>query len=347
MCLSALLRGKQRVILPAIEREHSMRALRFRQFGTPEVLKLETVADPRSDADHAIVSVRAASINPSDVANVGGRFPATTLSRIPGRDYAGVVVDGPADWVGAEVWGTGDAGFAVDGSHAELIRVPVLSLRRKPSKLSFDEAASIGVTFMAAWLGVVDYAALRRSETLVVIGASGGVGGAAVQIGSRIGARVIGIDRSPPTEAAPATKLAERIITPPTDEAAAAVLDLTDGRGADVVINTVGAATFESSLAMLAHRGRLAVLASPGQPRQSFDILDFYHNESQLFGVDTLKRDMTASATLLDAIGSGFEEGSFLAPIIAKRVGLDDAIEAYRSVAAGARGRIVLAPQQD
>jgi NADPH2:quinone reductase len=323
-----------------------MRALRFHEFGSPDVLRVEVVPDAQADADHAVVAVRAASVNPSDVVNVAGRFPATTLPRTPGRDYAGVVVDGPPEWIGAEVWGTGDTGFAVDGSHAELIRVPVASLRRKPSTLSHAQAASIGVNFAAAWLGVAEYAGLRPGETLVVIGAGGGVGGAAVQIGRRIGARVIGIDRSAPPEDAPAARMAERIVTPPPAEAAATIRELTNGRGADVVLNTVGGPTFEPSLAMLAHRGRLAVLASPGQPRQSFDLLDFYHNESQLLGVDTLKRDLVASAALLDGIAPGFEDHSFLPPVIAHSFGLEDAAGAYRSVTAGARGRVVITPAQ-
>ena len=323
-----------------------MRALRFHEFGSPDVLRLETVPDPKADAGHAVVAVQAASINPSDVVNVAGRFPATTLPRTPGRDYSGVVVAGPAEWIDAEVWGTGDAGFAVDGSHAELIRVPIASLRHKPTTLAHAEAASIGVNFAAAWLGVADYAGLRAGETLVVIGAGGGVGGAAVQIGRRIGARIIGIDRSQPPEDAPAAKMADRIVTPPPEDAAAVIRELTDGRGADVVLNTVGGATFEPSLAMLAHRGRLAVLASPGQPRLSFDLLDFYHNESQLLGVDTLRRDMTASANLLDGIAAGFEDGSFMAPVIARSVGLENAVHAYRNVAAGTRGRVVIALSQ-
>lgn len=76
---------------------------------------------PKTDAAHAVVAVRAASINPSDVRNVEERFSTTTLPRIPGRDYASVVVDGPKDRLNADVWGTGDAGFAADGSTHILI----------------------------------------------------------------------------------------------------------------------------------------------------------------------------------------------------------------------------------
>jgi len=321
-----------------------MKALRFDTFGDPDVLHCETVEDPLADSGQAVVTVRAASINPSDVANVAGRFPYTTLPRTPGRDYSGVVSAGPEAWLGQEVWGSGDGGFRRDGSHAERIAVPIASLQRKPQKLSHEQAASIGVTFLAAWIGVVEYAGLKAGETLVVIGAGGGVGGAAVQIGRRAGARVIGLDRTAPHPESPAAKMAERIITPEPAEAAAVVRELTEGRGADVVLNAVGGPTFEPSLNMLAHRGRLAVLASPGQRQLSFDLLDFYHNESQLFGVDTLKRDMTASGRVLEALAAGFDDGTFEPPIITDVVPLERAVEGYRTVAAGARGRVVIAP---
>jgi NADPH:quinone reductase-like Zn-dependent oxidoreductase len=323
-----------------------MKALRFDRFGAPDVLRLKVVSMPRANDAQAVVAVRAASINPSDLSNVAGRFPHTTLPRTPGRDYSGVVVDGPEEWIGVEVWGTGDGGFERDGSHAECIAVPVASLRRKPPTLTHAQAASIGVTFTAAWLGVADYARLRAGETLVVIGASGGVGGAAVQIGHRIGARVIGIDRVAPPPESPAAHMAERIVTPETSESATVIRDLTGGHGADVVLNAIGGPTFEPSLAMLAHRGRLSVLASPGQRRQSLDLLDFYHNESQMFGIDTLKRDMTASAEVLEALAPGFTDGSLLPPVIDQTMPLDQAAEAYHAVAAGALGRIVLVPDQ-
>jgi NADPH:quinone reductase len=323
-----------------------MKAMRFARFGEPAVLHLDVVADPVPGPADAVVAVRAASINPSDLGNVAGRFPYTTLPRTPGRDYSGVVVEGPEAWLGAEVWGTGDAGYRRDGSHAERILVPISSLRRKPTTLSHAQAASVGVTFMAAWLGVVSYAQLKAGETLVVIGASGGVGGAAVQIGHALGARVIGVDRQQPLPDSPAARMAEAVLTPETKDAAAIIRDVTAGRGADVVLNAIGGPTFEPSLEMLAYKGRLSVLASPGQARVEFNLLDFYHNESQLFGVDTLKHDMTASAEVLEAIAPGFEKGLYLPPVIDRMVGLGDAIEAYRAVAGGARGRVVLTPVQ-
>src|SRR5580658_9381183 len=123
-----------------------MRAMRFEVFGDPSVLHFETAPDPTVAEDSALVRVVSASINPSDVKNVAGAMKQTTLPRVPGRDYAGVVEAGPAEWIGAEVWGTGgDTGFTRDGTHAEFISVPVASLRRKPESLDFDQAASVGV----------------------------------------------------------------------------------------------------------------------------------------------------------------------------------------------------------
>jgi NADPH:quinone reductase len=89
-----------------------MRAIRFEAFGDPSVLKVVEMAPPAADESTAVVRIMAASINPSDAKNVAGAMKQTTLPRIPGRDYAGVVEAGPAKWIGAEVWGTGgDAGF--------------------------------------------------------------------------------------------------------------------------------------------------------------------------------------------------------------------------------------------
>src|SRR5574337_149552 len=184
-----------------------MRALQFAAFGPVTNLRLVEIPDPKPDALTAIVKVAAGAISPSDVKNVEGRMEHTTLPRVPGRDYAGTVVGGPTEWIGAEVWGTGgEIGYSINGSHAELIAVPVASLRRKPKTLSLEQAAAIGVTYLAAWIGVVEYARLASGETLLVIGASGGVGGAAAQIGKWRGARVIGVDRRPLPPDSPAAR---------------------------------------------------------------------------------------------------------------------------------------------
>lgn len=120
----------------------------------------------------------------------------TTLPRTPRRDFAGVVVEGPENLVGTEVWGTGgDIGFTRDGSHAQYIVLPKEAVRPKPSTLSMEEAGSAGVTYVTAWLSVIEAGGLVAGETLLVIGATGGVGSAAMQIAKWKGARVIGTIR--------------------------------------------------------------------------------------------------------------------------------------------------------
>jgi NADPH2:quinone reductase len=329
-----------------------MRALQFDQFGPPSVLHLVEKPDPQADADAgastAVVRVEAASINPSDVKNVAGRMHQTTLPRVPGRDYSGVVVAGPAEWMGRDVWGTGgDVGFTRDGSHAEYLVVPIASLVEKPARLSHEEASAIGVTFLTAWCGL-EYAGLKSGEALVVIGSSGGVGGAAVQIAKGLGARVFGIDRSRPAaealEAAEAraTQLADALLDSNDPNLAAAIRSRTDGHGANVVFNAAGGPMFEIGLSLLAPRGRQVEITSPTDRRASFDVVDFYHNESQLFGVDTLKRDLTAAAEVLRKVKPGFDDGRYRAPRIAATLPLESAPEAYERVARGERGRVVL-----
>lgn len=321
-----------------------MNALRIRQFGTPETLELIARDRPALEAGMALVRVEAASINPSDVKNVAGTMKQTTLPRIPGRDYAGVVVEGPAEWLGAEVWGTGgDAGFTRDGTHAEHIVVPVESLRRKPKALSFAEAASVGVNFVAAWCGVVEAADVKAGETLLIIGAGGGVGGAAAQIARHRGARVIGADRHAPRPDAPINRLAEHQIIG-ADDLPVALRAATGGKGADMVFDTVGGVMFRTALSCLALRGRLVEISATGQREVSFDLADFYHNESRLLGVDTLKLDLTTSAHILEALAPGFESGVYRPAPIAQTVSLSQAREGYRKVADGIAGRVVITP---
>jgi NADPH:quinone reductase len=322
-----------------------MRAIRFETFGGPSILEMADVADPATDETTALVRVMAASINPSDVKNVAGAMKQTTLPRIPGRDYAGVVEAGPAEWIGAEVWGTGgDTGFTRDGTHAELLAVPVASLRRKPETLSFDQAASVGVNYLAAWCGI-EVAGLKAGETIVLIGAGGGVGGAAAQIARRLDARVIGADRLMPRADAPIHAIADKLIVG-SEDLPGDIRAATGGKGADVVFDLVGGVMFRNAVNSLALRGRLIELAATGQHEVSFDLADFYHNESRLFGVDTLKRDLVASAKLLDAMAPGFAAGDYRAAPIGETCGLGEVQAAYRRVAAGTGGRIVLRPQE-
>lgn len=322
-----------------------MKAVRLTRHGKPDVLSVEDVPDLTAGDGEAVVRIEAASINPSDVKNVAGAMEQTTLPRTPGRDFAGIVEAGPASWIGAAVWGTGgDTGFTRDGSHAECILVPAASLRRKPAVLDFDQAASVGVNFITAWKGLVDGAGLRAGETVLIIAASGGVGNAAVQIARRIGARVIGVDRRGPRVDAAISRVGLSLVADGVD-IPAAVREATDGYGADVVLDCVGGVMFRYAVDCLAPRGRLVEMSVTGAREVSFNLADFYHNESRLIGIDTLKLDLTGSAMVLEALRPGFEAGDYRPAPIVRRFALDDAVAAYQAVASGAQGRVVLRPR--
>ena len=259
----------------------------------------------------------------------------TVLPRTPGRDFAGVVVSGPPEWEGAPVWGTGgDTGFTRDGSHAELMSVPVEALVRKPERLSFDEASTVGVNFVVAWYGAVETAQLVAGETIAVFGVSGGVGGAVAQIAHTLGAKVIGVDRRQPGPQIPAAAVIDDFITfDPDADVGAAIKRLTGGRGVDLVYDAVGGVTTPSALAALAHRGRLVVISAVGPPTVAVNLLDLYRNETRIFGTDSTKLTVVDSAQRLQQMAPYFESGDFQPLPIATTYSLDEAAAAYQAVA--------------
>jgi NADPH:quinone reductase len=325
-----------------------MRALRFDRFGDPHVLQLASLPDPVARDGDAVIAVNAASVNPSDLGNVAGHMPGTILPRVPGRDFSGVVIEGPRDWIGAEVWGTGggDIGFTRDGSHAELLAIPAAALARKPGRLSFEEASAVGVNFVTAWHGAVEAAQLAAGENIAVFGVSGGVGGAVAEISRALGAHVIGVDRVHPASGTPAASIIEEFIAfdGSPQEVESDVRRFTGGRGADVIYDTVGGVTTPTALASLAHCGRLVVISTVGTRTVDIDLTDLYHNESRILGCNSGSLDVVECAALLNQLAPYFESGQFRPLPIADRYSLDDATDAYLAVEKRIRGRVVICP---
>ncbi|WP_428422790.1 quinone oxidoreductase family protein [Methylibium sp.] len=314
---------------------------------SPQALKLavDRFDLPDAPAGHAVVEVRAAAVNPSDVKAALGFMPHAVWPRTPGRDFAGTVVAGPAAWLGVSVWGTGgDLGVTCDGTHASYLVLPVDALSRKPESVSLAAAATVGVPFITANEGLRRAGLRGAGQIVLVFGVNGKVGQAAAQLATRAGARVIGVERGAATyfghSSTPvATFDGQDPGLPGLLQAA------TEGRGADIAYNTVGSPYFEPALASLAVGGT-QVLISTIERTVPFDILGFYRRNLQMLGVDSLKLTVTQCAQVLNSLLPGFADGSLKAFDVdeATLIPLEQAADAYRRVLEGTAGRIVLAP---
>src|ERR1700735_468657 len=314
-----------------------MQALRFHEFGSFEKLKVETIPDPQPKPGEVVVRIRAASLSPSDAKNVLGRMEGTTLPRTPGRDFAGVVVNGLINMIGAEVWGTGgDIGFTRDGAQAELLLVPIGGVRPKPRNLSFEEAAVVGVNFVTAWIGLIETVRFQSGETVLATGAAGGVGSAGTQIAKWKGGRTIGVVRAPISqETQKRFGINHFIVSDPNDNYKSMIdgaLRFSEGKGVNVVFDCVGGALFEPCLKTLGQLGRQANITSVGDRRVCFDLLDFYHRRLSLYGVDSRAYDTEACAAILEQLTPGFESAALKPIPIAKEFTLNEAVQAYTEV---------------
>ncbi|AGA27996.1 quinone oxidoreductase family protein [Singulisphaera acidiphila] len=306
-----------------------MRALCFDNTGSLDCLTFAEVERPKPQPGEVLVRVRAAAINPSDVKNVLGKMAMTTVPRTPGRDFAGMVEDGPPEWVGREVFGTGgDLGFRRDGSHAEYLVVPAEAVLVRPDGLAPEAAAALGLAYMTAWAAVIDAAGLREGETVLITGVTGAVGGAAARIAHWKGARVLGTVRKPADRGAALGLPVDQYINLGDGSLPESVRSETAGRGVDVVLDVVGGSLFEPCLRCLTHRGRHVAVASTGDGRVGFDLVDFYRREGRIYGVDTLKLGFAESAAVLRGLMPGIEQGSFPPPDF-EVVTLEQAVGAY------------------
>jgi NADPH:quinone reductase-like Zn-dependent oxidoreductase len=147
------------------------------------------------------------------------------------------------------------------------------------------------------------------------------------------------VDRSAPEPGSPAADLIDYYV-PFDEKAAERVRELTGG--VDVVYDSVGGVAFETALKLAKRRGRVVEISATGKRRVEFDLIDFYHNETQLFGADSAKLGVAESAPLMSALAEAFDSGKLRAPIIAHRFELGQGQDAYRAVAAGTAGRVVI-----
>jgi NADPH:quinone reductase-like Zn-dependent oxidoreductase len=318
-----------------------VRAVWLEKHVEPKDIRVVEIDRPHVHAGQVLVHVHAAGVNPSDVRYAAGQVASTPLPRVPGRDFAGEIVEGPDELIGVEVYGSGgDLGIRRDGSHAEFLALSSKAYALKPHALTMVQAAAVGVPYITAYKAVVELTRLNRGETILILGGSGAVGSAAAQIAKWIGAKVIVTTR----RSDPGTTwrdYADTVITVPDDDIAEVTLSATEGEGAQVVLNAVGAPVFDSGVKSMAHGGRMVCITAAGEHQVCFDLMYFYKHELRWYGLDTLELSAADCAPVLDQLRSGFDSGAFKIEI-GTVIPLERASEAYQLVATGRVGKVVL-----
>jgi len=341
-----------------------MRAASFRAHGGPEVLEVGEAPDPVAAAGTVVVEVRAFALNHLDLWVRRG-IPGLQLEmpHIGGSDVAGVIdemgagVDGweagdrvvvnPALWCGECEWcARGEhplcrsfriLGEHVQGGAAERVRVPARNLFRIPADLPFEVAAAAPLVFQTAWRAL-RRGRLSRGETLLVTGASGGVSTAAVQIGRHLGARVIALTSGAENARRIADLGAEAVIDRKESDLVREARALTDGRGVDIVLDSVGEAIWTDCLRCLAPGGRLVTYGATTGARATLDIRHLFWKQLEVIGSTMSSREEFEEVMGLVTAGR-FD------PVVGELLPLEAIREAHERLERGdVFGKLVLKP---
>lgn len=324
-----------------------MKALLIDRHGPYADLRPREAPLPIVQAGEVRVEVQAAGVNPSDVGSAEGRFAHARLPRILGRDFAGRVVEGPPEWLGAEVFGSGgDLGITRDGTHAEQIVLPAAGVARRPKNLSAEQAAAVGVPFVTAWLALVELGRVAAGETVVVSGALGAVGSAAVEIAAARGARVIALVRSVDQARRIDRNKIAGVASVEGGDLERVTREVTGGKGAELALNGVGAAIFQPLIEALAAGGRLVVYSAAAGRQAPLDLFDLYRRRLFVAGVNTGALEAADGARILADLAPQFESGKLVPRQPVECFPLESAATAYARVAAGSPAKIVLLPSE-
>jgi len=319
-----------------------MKAIVIRQFGAPQEMKLEDVPEPVPGAGQVLLAVHAVGVNPVDTYIRAGIYPRKPqLPYTPGTDLGGVVQALGSGVTGVKV---GDRVYAhgVPGACAERAVCDSWRVHPLPDRLGFEQGAALGVPYGTAWRALFLRARARPGDTVLVHGASGGVGVAAVQIARAHGLAVIGTAGT-----ADGLKLVRRLgahhaLNHREPEYLEQVLPLTDGRGVDVVLEMLANVNLDRDLDVLALHGRVVVIGNRG-PVQ-IDARKTMSRDAAILGMTLFNATREELHEIHAGLGAGLENGT-LEPVVARRFPLADAPAAHEAVMQpGALGKIVLLP---
>jgi NADPH2:quinone reductase len=324
-----------------------MKAIVVREFGGPEVLKVEDVADPRPSAGQVLVRVHAAGVNPFDTYMRTGNYATKPpLPYTPGADAAGVIeavgADVPHFTTGMRVFVGGTAAHKSHGTYAQKIVCNPDQLHPLPDRLSFSQGAGVGVPYVTAWRALHDRARVQPGETLFIHGASGGVGLAATQIARACGLSVIGTAGTPEGIDVVKAQGARHVLNHRDAGYLDAITQLTGGRGPDVILENLANVNLDNDLSMLAFGGRVVVVGNRG--RIEIDPRKVMWKDAAIVGMSLWNTTPDDLARAYRAIEAGLELGT-LTPLVSTELPLEEAPRAHEMILEpGAKGKIVLLP---
>jgi len=319
-----------------------MKAIRVHQFGGPEVLKFEDVPDPKPGPGQVLIGVRAVGVNPVETYIRSGIYGPKEFPYIPGTDVGGVVEE-----VGQNVkqFKKGDRVYTnstATGAYAQKAVCEISQVHPLPENVSFEQGAAIGVPYATAYRALFLRGQIRAGETVLIHGASGGVGTAAVQLAHAHGAVVIGTGGTEEGRKLVKQQGADHVLDHHSPDYLKQLMALTDNRGVDAIIEMLANVNLAKDLTVLAKHGRVVVIGNRGSieinPR------DTMSRDASILGMSLMNATEAELKQIHAGLVAGFANGT-LVPVIGREMPLNDAAKAHEDILKpGSHGKIVLKP---
>lgn len=319
-----------------------MKAIRVHQFGGPEVLRLEDVPDPRPGAGQVVVALHAVGVNPVDTYIRKGIYGPKEFPYTPGTDAAGVV---EAVGEGVNAFKPGDRVYiagAVSGAYAEKALCNESQMHRLPEKVTFQQGAAMNVPYATAFRALHVRAKAEPGEFVLIHGASGGVGTAAVQLARMAGLIVVGTAGTGEGRMLVLAQGAHHVLDHREENHLEQGVALTGGRGFDLILEMLANENLGKDLPALARNGRVVVIGSRG--KVEIDPRQMMSRDASILGMTLMNTTEREAAGIHAALVAGLECGA-LRPVVGREMPLADAAKSHEAVlSSGAHGKIVLVP---
>lgn len=319
-----------------------MKAIRISEFGEPEVMRIEDVSLPAPDSEEVLIEVKAAGVNPVDTYIRAGRYGAKDLPFTPGMDAAGIVCQ-----VGEDVKDivAGQRAFtlgSISGTYAAQCLCSASQVHCLPDNVSFAQGAALGVPYGTAYRALFQRAKAESGQTVLIHGASGGVGLAAIQLAKAAKLKIIGTAGTDDGRHLLLEQGADLVLDHHDPNHFQQVLDFTDGAGVDILLEMLANVNLGRDLKVMAEKGRVVVIGSRGAVE--IDPRDIMSREVSIVGMMLAHATEAEKTQAYAAVEKGLADGT-LCPVIAQELPLKEAPKAHHAIMESAHhGNIVLIP---